>query len=383
MSRPKNPKIRAKDLQGFKLLDPLKNFLPDLRKVGEHPNREFTFDRYLLLMLLYFFTPALTGLRSAHRATGLKKVQRTLDLKGPISLGSLSEAAHAFAPEELLKIIQSLAAEIPAPTKNPKLRAVKETLVAVDGTVLKALSRMPWALWIDENNRAAKAHVQFDIRKCVPIHSTLTPANTSEIQTLQDDLRPGYLYVLDRGYLSFDLFQKILEADSSFVCRIEKRVRHQCDEVRPLTASDRQAGVISDHVGALGSGNKNHPAPEQPIRIVTVRFEKDDKIITLRLATNRLDLPAETIALIYKHRWDIELFFRWLKSHLKIEHFFGESLPAAVIQFYAAMIATLLLVLYGLKPSKRAYEMLSFYLMGWASEQEVVDFLNKEIQKNQ
>ena len=381
ISNPKRCELRCQDIQGFKFLKPLEDFLPRLREVCEHPNRELTFDRYLLLLLLYFLNPALTGLRSVHRASELANVQRAVGINKPVSLGSLSEAAHVFPPEELLKIIQRLAARIPAPPQNSSLHAIKEKLVAVDGTVLQALSRMPWALWIDENNRAAKAHVQFDIRKGIPVHSILTHANAAETRILRENLKEGNLYILDRGYSSLALFDQIIQAKSSFVCRLRDRVQHECSESRPLTEEDWRAGVVNDRSGLFISKNRHYTAPQQAIRIVTIRIEKDGKSMKVRLGTNRQDLPAATIALIYKHRWDVELFFRWIKSQLNIEHFFGESPDATVIQFYAAMIVTLLFVLYGLKPSKITYEMLSFHIMGWATEQEVIDFLKKRIQK--
>ena len=134
------------------------------------------YDQYVSLMLLYFFNPTLTGLRSIQHASTLKNVQTKLGIKRT-SLGSMSEASHIFDPQLLTPIICELAQEVNPLKFQNGLNNLDMTLVAVDGTLLKALPKMLWALWLDEDHRAAKVHLEFDILKGIPIQAQVTHAS--------------------------------------------------------------------------------------------------------------------------------------------------------------------------------------------------------------
>jgi hypothetical protein len=353
----------------LKQLDP---FLERLSRVCDHHNRDLTYDRYLCLYLLAFFNPILTSLRALGRAADLPHVRKALGLKGRPSLGSLSEAAHVFPAEQLMLIIDALAGQVVANEPDIRLRQLTKTLTAVDGTLLPALPRMVWALWLDDQHRAAKVHLQYEILKGTPVRADVTDANASEVQILQATLQSGRLYVLDRGYRDYGLFCDIVQAQSSFVARIRDNAILKVVGERPLTEADRKAGVVSDCSGFLGS-EKTQRCPQGLIRIVEVRGVQNGKPSALRLATDLLDLPADLIALIYKHRWAIELFFRWMKCILRVRHLFSQSPNGIQIQVYAAIIATLLMVLwFGVKPTKALHELMCFYLMGWASLDDVM-----------
>lgn len=380
MANKRRPEVREKDLQGFKYFDRLLPLLDRLHQVGtvgdKAGNRKLFFDHYALLLLLYFFNPILSSMRGIQQASGLDKVQKLLGVSR-VSLGSLSEATGVFDAEPLREIVQELAAHA-VPLQHGREAEALQGLSAVDGTLLPALPRMVWALWQDDTHHAAKMHLQFDVLKGVPADATITPGASSEPKQLRLMLQPDRLYVIDRGYAGYQLFHDIINAHSSFVGRVHDNIVFSVAEERVVSAEARAAGVSRDvvinHLGA----KPNDPIG-QNVRLVIVRRTKPDgSSEDLWLLTDRLDLPAELVALAYHFRWTIELFFRWFKCILGCRHLLTESLNGVAIQCYVALIASLLIVLWtGCKPTKRTWEMIQFYLIGWASLDELQQHIAK------
>jgi len=177
----------------------------------------------------------------------------------------------------------------------------------------------------------------------------------------------------------------IVAAGSSYVCRVRDRtnLNHVVEE-RPISAAARQAGGLASQVLPLGSSQQRSARPNHPVRIILVHIKprqprrKGGRIAgpasdgILRIATNLLDVPAEIIAEIYQHRWTIELFFRFFKHLLGCRHLLSTDSTGIQIQAYCAIIACLLIQLWtGGKPTLRTYEMICFYLQGWAELDEV------------
>ena len=382
MAGKERPKITEEKLQGFKYFKILRPLLESLHQVGTQrdnaQNRQLFFDQYGALLLLYFFNPILTSLRGIQQASHLEKVQKKLDCRG-ISLGSLSEAASVFDARKLEEIIAELAARIPQQTLTRDQQALKN-LTAVDGSLLPALSKMAWALWLDDEHRAAKMHVAFEVLRGIPVKVTITEGNGNEKHELRGMLEPDRLYVIDRGYVEYQLFQDILDRGSSFIGRIRNNAMWTVDEERPVSAKARAAGVRRDLVVRLG-GDKSGAALKQPLRIVEVETGKTDsrgEPETLLLVTDRMDLDVELVALGYRFRWSVELFFRWLKCILGCRHLLSHSQNGVAIQVYLAIIASLLISLWtGRKPTKRTFEMLCFYFSGMASEEELLAHIAK------
>lgn len=382
MARTKKPKVTEEQLQGFKyfkLLGPLLQSLHDAGTQRDRAgNRQLHFDQLAALELLYFFSPALTSLRAIQQATELKKVQETTGA-GRTSLGSLSEAARVFDAERLAPIIAQLAQQA-GPLAGSDERKALEGLTAVDGSLLPALPKMVWALWVDDEHRAAKMHVAFEVLRGVPTRVTVTAGNDSEKDQLRAMLQPDRLYVIDRGYAEYELFQEILDAQSGFIGRIRDNAVWEVIEERPVSAAARAAGVRRDLVVWLGCAQKRG-ALKQPVRVVEVDTGKTDaegNPEVLLLATNRLDLDAELVALGYRFRWHIELFFRWLKCILGCRHLLSTCPNGVRIQVYLAIIASLLISLWtGRKPTKRTFEMICHYFSGWASLDELLAHIEK------
>jgi hypothetical protein len=375
--------IREKDLQGlkyFKILGPLLERLHDDATTRDRAgNRRLFYDQYACLLLLFFFNPVVKSLRGIQQASALDKVQRLFGCDR-VSRGSLSEASRVFDPELLHHIIGDIAAQT-LPLVHGKEAEALRGLTAVDGSLLHALPKMAWALWKDPQHRAVKMHVHFDVLKAVPTDVSVTTGNDSERDELRVRLQPGGFYVIDRGYRGWSFFEDIIDGGASFVGRVQDNTVIHAAEERPLTAAARAAGVVRDVV-MKQTGNERHQTElRHPLRLVVVDTGKrllNGQPDLLILCTNRLDLPAEMVALAYKHRWAIELFFRWLKCILGCRHLLANSRAGVTIQIYLAIIASLLISLWvGRKPTVRTLEMLQFYFTGWATEEELMTHLNQ------
>jgi IS4 transposase len=220
----------------------------------------------------------------------------------------------------------------------------------------------------------------------VPVDVTITDANASEKDVLEKSLQPGRLYVLDRGYAKFSLFQKIRNAGSHFVCRIrDNSVVHVVQE-RELTEKDLKAGIVRDAVVRLGCKDKAGELTE-PLRIVQIECTPHRKAHhngrggpqqgdTILIATDMMDLTAEQIGLIFKSRWQIEIFFRFFKHVLGCRHLISHCENGVRLQMYAAIIACMLMALWTEgKPTLATYEMICYWFMGWADDEELMTHL--------
>jgi hypothetical protein len=382
MAHPRRKEIREKDLVGlkyFQVLGPLLDRLhADATARDRAGNRQLHFDQYAGLILLVFFNPVVNSLRGIQQASALAKVQKLLGCE-QAALGSLSEASRVFDPALLRDIIGDLAAQALPQIQGREAEALRG-LTAVDGTLLTALPKMAWALWVDDQNRAVKMHLHFDVLKGVPLEATTTAGNASETAQLRATLQPDRLYVIDRGYAEYQLFQDIIDARSGFIGRVRDNAVYQVIEERPVCAAARAAGVRSDRVVMLG-GDKSGAVFKQPVRLLEVDTGKTDSHGSpevLLLATDRLDLEAEYVALGYRFRWTVELFFRWFKCILGCRHLLSTSQNGITIQLYLGIIASLLISLWtGKKPTKRTLEMLQFYFCGLASEEELLEHIEK------
>lgn len=397
--------LRAEDLQGYHFFRKARCLLEGLQPCADHPNRQLHYDEYAALVLFYFFNPLLTSLRGLQAASDLPKVQKSLGIRR-MSLGSMSESVHVFDPELLRKVFEGMAARAPNRPDDPQLQDLRQVLTVVDGTMLRALPRMTWALWRGEGERAAKAHLQLEVLKDTAVHVELTEAVRSEVEVLKGNLKAGRLYVMDRGYRDMGLLQAIHDADSSFVVRLHENAAYEVIQENELTREGGQSGVLWDGMVRLGSTPRLREKLAVPVRLVRVMARPPEPRSLGRVAkrvsskktfreppgtaheliivTDRVDLPSDVIALIYRRRWRVELFFRMLKCLLGCTHLLSDSLEGVTIQLYCALIAALLLAEWtGLRPTKRVYEMVGLYLQGWAEPEDVARVVARELAKQQ
>jgi len=402
MVRKRVPTLREREVQGCKYLDRVFPLLRRLHDVGcardKAGNRQLHMDEYCALVLLFLFSPSVRSLRKIQRASGLKKVQRLLGC-GRASLGSLSEAVQVFEPERLEAIIAELGAELTPHARDPRLAEIQHTITLVDGTLLPALARITEAMWLSTHSGtrhyAWRLHAHFSLDRHVPVRMDLTNGRNSgpsnEKNVLRQQLAPDHLYVMDRGYAQFSLFDDIAAASSSYVCRVRDNSRYQIVEERPLSDAARAAHVASDAVVALGDPEDASRRPHHPTRLVIVHTKPHDKRSNrkgntgagpsdgrLRIVTNLLDVPAEIVALLYQYRYTIELFFRFFKHLLGCRHLLSDKPDGIRIQVYCAIIACLLLSLWtGSKPTLATLDMLDWYFIGLADEEELEAHLAK------
>jgi len=391
--------VRDEDVTGLKYFDKLQPLLKRLHEVGcgrdKAGNRKLHMDEYCLLVLLMLFNPIVRSLRAIQQATELRKVQRKLGCLRA-SLGSLSEATDVFEPERLKEIIAELGAQLQPVARDPRLKDVQHVVTLVDGTLLKGLPILVQAMLVDPRAAKVKAkwrlHAQFDLERGVPIRIDLTEGNaggqSDERAVLQRALEKGRCYVSDRGYAKFTLFNAIVAAESSYVCRLRDNSRYKVVEERTLCADDTAAAILLDAVVQLGETSKTaEDRPDHPLRLVVVKTTPHEKRGgaagpasngLLLIATNLLDLPAWIIALIYRYRWTIEIFFRFFKHTLGCRSLLSHDPVGIEIQTYCAIIACMLISLWtGRKPTLRTYEMICYYFIGWAEEDELLAHLAK------
>ena len=321
----------------------------------------------------------------------MRKVQRKLGCQRA-SLGSLSEATDVFLPERLKEIIAELGEQLEPVARDPRLKDVQHTLTLVDGTLMRGLPVLVEAALGDSRTAKLKAkfrlHTQFDLERGVPIRIDVTEGigkgAADERAVLARTLQSGRCYVEDRGYAKFRLFNDIVDAKSSYVCRLRDNSRYAIEEDRPLTAEDEAAGVTLDAIVCLGEYKGAKDRPNHPLRLVIVKTAPHEKRGgpasngLLLIATNLLDLPAWIIALIYRYRWTIEVFFRFFKHILGCRHLLSRDPVGIEIQTYCAIIACMLISLWtGRKPTLRTYEMICYYFTGLAEEDELLAHLSK------
>ena len=374
------PKFTERDLEGFKYFDLLQPLLQKLHDAGTErdraDNRKLFYDQYGSMILLYFFNPVLTSLRGIQQASGFRKVQRELGV-AKTSLGSLSEAARVFDSQLLHSIIRELADQLLPLQKGAEAEALR-TLTAVDGSLLPALPKMAWALWNFDDKKAARLHLHFEVLKSVPIDAKITHGKSCEKKAMHEMLEKGRFYVMDRGYEQFRLFQAIVDIGSSFICCVRDQMTWKIRQEHALSEEARAAGVVFDAEVDLGA-KKAVGVLKQPMRVVQIETDKTDKDgypVLLTLITNRLNLDAELISMAYRYRWQVELFFRWMKCILGCRHLLSTCQNGVQIQVYLALIASLLIALWvGRKPTKRTYEMLCFYFLGVVELDELTEHI--------
>jgi len=393
-------------LAGFKYFDRLAPMLARLHDVGcardTAGNRVLHYDHFCLLVLLALFNPPLRSLRALQQASTLKQVQRRLGCPRT-SLGSLSEAAAVFDPARLEGLIGELLREVPrARSLHPG--QIPHVLTAIDGSIVRTLASLTAAAYLTDKNGQAhcgwRFHTHFEIDRGVPVRMDVTTAantgKTEEKQHLRQHLEADRCYVMDRWFAEFRLWNDIVGAGSSYVCRIRDNSNLSAvQQERPVAAAARQAGVLRDVVVRLGVSRKPEERPGHAVRVVLVQTTPHVKTGgrkggtagpssdgVLRIATNLLDVPAEVLADVYKHRWLIELFFRFFKHLLGCRHLLSQQPGGLQIQAYCAIIACLLISLWtGGQPTLRTYEMLCLYFQGGADLDELTAHLEKLRQK--
>jgi hypothetical protein len=246
---------------------------------------------------------------------------------------------------------------------------------ALDASIIHlSLKLFPWAYWGRSRCGALKLHTLLSLRGSLPVWATITEAAFPELKTLdQVPVAPGAFYVMDRGYLDFTRLIRLHRGGASFVVRSKCHVQFSVMESRPVNKS---LGLRCDQIVRLKSPwSKKH----YPHALRRLRFQDESQARSFVFLSNNFELPALVICELYKRRWQIELFFKWIKQHLRIRHFFGRSLNAIHCQIWSAICAYLLVAIAKkeLRADKSLYEILQILSVSAFEEAPLSELLTK------
>ncbi len=372
----KRPGIREEQLRNWNLLDQFRRrVLPLLQSqppaaTEEDTRRTLFAEDYFCGYLFAMLNPVITSLRSLCHVSHCPKMRKVT--AAPMSPAAFSGGQHVFATEILEQVVRELARENQGRGQGGEVRVRQalSALTAVDSTILRAVPRMAWAPGAGHGS-AIRLHLYFNVFDQIPAAWPITPGNVSEPKVFARTVEAGALIVADRNYgHDFALLAQLQARGVHFVLRLYNNlVLEPVGPDRPLSEADRRAGVVWDRrvrFGVQGDGPL--------LRVVRVEANGD----VFHLVTTREDLSAELISLIYRQRWQIELFFKWIKTILNCRHWLAESPAGVQIQIYCVLIASLLLMLWtGRRPNKRMVESLQWFWSGMATEQDLVRLLQR------
>jgi hypothetical protein len=376
------PDFAEGDLKSLKVL---RRFREVLEKVLEgspecehrsfsDPKRKLLLGDYLALFLLGMLNPVARTVRGLVVASRLPGVQRGICGR-PVSLGSFSETQALLDPALLEKMFAHVSSELAA---APQLRggqpARNHRWLVRDSSLFHALPRMSWALYGGGGggaiNNAVRLHVSFSLKEDAPVKARMTTGKACERAALREDLQPGDAYIGDRYYGEHYAFFTYLDRHGcKYLIRLLDRGREPAvEEELPVSAADAAAGVERQAWVRLGRFEEG--TLSQRLRLIWVRGVNDQPLL---LVTNLppAQLSAADAALLYKERWQVEYFFRWVKCLLAKDHWhwLAESPKGVALQFYLMLIAAVLLQLdLGRRPSKRVWELYQWHLCGMMDE---------------
>jgi hypothetical protein len=264
-----------------------------------------------------------------------------LGFRSPVSRSTLAEANEKRDWRTYAEFVQILIAEARRLYgAEASVLGLDQTIYALDSTTIDlCLSLFPWAHFRTTKG-AVKLHTLLDLRGSIPAFAWITDGKVADMEIL--DLlipEPGSIYVLDRGYIDFERLYGLTEARAVFVTRAKSDLSYKRRYSRKV---DKTTGLICDQTIVL-TGPKSKKLYPKALRLVRFRDLESGKIYTF--LTNDFTLPALTIAELYKSRWKVELFFRWIKQHLRIKAFYGTSENAVKTQIWIAISAYVLVAI--------------------------------------
>jgi Domain of unknown function (DUF4372)/Transposase DDE domain len=264
-----------------------------------------------------------------------------LGIRGNVTRSNLADAneqrdwrIYCEFAQALIRIARRLYAEEPLAVE------LDHTVYALDSTTIDlCLSLFPWAPFRD-TKAAIKLHTLLDLRGAIPAFIFISDGKLHDVNVLDLLLpEPGAFYVMDRGYLDFERLHALHQAGSFFVTRAKSNFKCRRIYSNPV---DRSAGLICDQQVELTVFYSQRGYPE---RLRRIRYKDPESGKTLVFLTNHLGIPAASVCALYKSRWQVELFFKWIKQHLRIKRFFGTSENAVKSQVWVAVAAYVLVAI--------------------------------------
>lgn len=371
-----------RSLQRWNLISDFKEMLKDCAPEApphsswSDPNRKLAAAEYLSLFLFGLLNPTVRTMQGLCAASRLPRVQAEICAR-PVSLGSFSAAQHVLDPGLLEKIFAQLGARLGATQPSGPGPAGGPRWLIRDSTLWAALPRMTWAFWRAQgpNQNAVRLHVSLHVLEDSPAGAQVGLGAGCERKVWQETWRQGEGYIGDRYFgEDYRLFALLAEKGCSYVIRLRQNASIHVEEELPVSAQDQAAGVLRQAWARLGCRKSYRSAR---VRLVWVQGPQE----ALLLVTNHSaeELSAALVSQLYRQRWQVELFFRWIKCILGCRHWLAESPAGVAAQIYLALIAALLLQLYsGQRPTRRMMELIQFYLQGVASLEDLERGLARE-----
>jgi hypothetical protein len=378
--------VDEKSLRQWDLLSGFRKALAGHRQAGalgpswSDPRRTGQQADYLSLFLFGLFNPALKTMRALCAASQLPRIQR--EVSGTtFSLGSFSEAQHLANPALLANVFAGLAGQVQEPAPANVHQAWQQWY-ARDSSLFAALPRMGWALYgggsPKAKNNAVRLHLNFHLLEDKPARAQVTTGKVCERKAWKEAWERGAAYVGDRNFgTHLRLLSQLEEAGCRYVVRLRDEVQAHVEEELSLEPEDRAAGIQRQAWVHLGYRKS------RSVRVRMIWIVMADGNI-LRLATNvpSAQLTAAEVGLLYRRRWQVECFFRWIKCLLGCRHWLAESQEGVTIQLYLALIAAVLFQLHtGRRPNRRMMELFQLHQLGWASTEELIAGLQREHQR--
>lgn len=376
---------------GGKYVRLLEKELGQLREEARHGNQRLFLDDVFVVYLLAFFNSSIRSLRTIEDFSQTRQAQKHLSVR-KIARSTLSDFNRLADPARLTPIIERLRAQLDD-SQSPRgeagqLAQLLQRTVAVDGTFLPAMADVVWAV-VNRNNhdatrRRARVDARVNVATWLPEAITVPEPGQSEAEAAAEHLRPGRISLYDRGFMSFALIKAHhATGDSHFVARYKSEGSNSPSlsgaTTQPLTPEDLAAGVTSDRTGRFDTVTARREGIEGvELREVIVRCQERGEPSELRLITNLLTVPAATIAVLYRQRWQVELFFRWLKTLANFNYLISHCREGLLAHLYVTIIAALLMYLHtGFRPSKYLIVLLSQVAAGGATLEEVLPILRE------
>jgi hypothetical protein len=369
--RPKRPAIVSERIVGRRAVKTLQRHLERLRETYPHPNRTLHYDQLVVALLLGFYNPTCRSLRTLD---GLASVcQEQLQLPR-LPKSTTSDAMALFDASLLSPLLEDLRNRVPALKRaDADLDKILRDVLAADGSYFTICADVAWAIHLARSNGNDGAQIrlnfQLNVRTWVPGPCSVSGRQQgSETAAVAEQILPDVIYLFDRNFIDFDFLGTVLQKRSDFVVRCRTNAPNfQPIQDRPLSRKDRDHGVVSDRVGRL----PGRRAPRQRLREVVITDPHTHK--SIRVLTSLLDVPAHVIGLLYRHRWQIELFFRWLKVWGNFEHLISHSRNGLTLQFYVAVLGVLVMyIASGRRVSRYAYSLLGFVAAGMATLEDIL-----------
>jgi len=303
------------------------------RYEGNYRVRRFScWDQFLCMAFAQLtYRESLRDIEACLRAVEGKLYH--LGVRGHVSRSTLADANESRDWRIFADFAQGLIRTARALYLNEPLAVdLANTVYALDATIIDlCLSVFPWARY-RRRDAAVKLHTQLDLRGSIPTVVQITEGKRADV-TFLDDLviEAGAIYIMDRGYVDFARLHRFVDEAAFFVTRTKHGIRFRRRLSRPV---DFATGLLSDHTIGLVTADARRDYPE-PLRRVRYRDPHTKK--RFGFLTNNFTLPALTIAHLYKSRWQVELFFKWIKQHLRIKAFYGTSENAVKTQIWIAL----------------------------------------------